>query len=176
MFVAPRPARAADPLHPPGWTDRRIVGYGITGGVVQIMRPVVQFLRTRLDGFPPCAGLFDIGRAVGNQDPHDFAHGDSIEVFRDNEVDEVVDIRESIVAQSINRDLAVKIAREDMFASFLNILFIFIQTVHLGALVRAQCGGQTAIPTRDVDNEAPLDTCRIQDPFCLLLGLGAIHR
>ena len=175
VLVTPRPARAADPLHPPGRTDHRIMGYGIATGVVEIMRPFVDLLRTRLANRLPYSGLLDIGDTVGGQDAHNFAHDNTVEVLRDNEVDEVVDVWQLVAAQPVDRYPAVKIERENMFAGLFNILYVVIETMHHVAVIRVQCGGQTTIPASDMNDEAAFDVCRIQNLLCFLLDLPGVY-
>ena len=104
----PRPARAAEPLQMLRRTDDVVVGHGIAAGIVQIVRPLVDVLRARLDRLLPGVSLPDVGHAVGNQDAHHLRHGDAVQVFGHDEVDQIVDVRQPVAGELIDADLAIR--------------------------------------------------------------------
>ena len=82
MIVASRPSRASDPLILLWRTDDRIFRHGVVACAVQVVRPLVNFLRTRFDGFLPLAILSDIGDPLGTKDPRHFGRRHIAEIVR----------------------------------------------------------------------------------------------
>ena len=69
--VMPGVQRAAHPLQPPRGPDDGVARHGVVGGAVQVVRPIVDFRRPRLDQLAqartPCATGQD-GHSLGAED------------------------------------------------------------------------------------------------------------
>ena len=92
MFVASRPARAADPLHPPRRTHNHIVGDCITTGIVQVMRPFIYFFWPRLNVLFPFAVIFNVRHTIRHQYPHVFRHISVTQIFNNKQVHRIVNV------------------------------------------------------------------------------------
>ena len=108
--------------------------------IVQIMSPFVYLVRPRFDGLDPCAGFVDVCNTIWGQDPHDLSHGDRAEVFQDNKVNKIVNVRKVVSFQLLNRDLAVEAKRENVFAGLADIRRVPIQTMDLFLNLMRKCG------------------------------------
>ena len=154
VVVASRPGGVAHPLHVDRRRDDRIARDRVVRRVVHVVRPLVDLLRPRLDRPGPPAVLLDVRHAVGAQDSHDFRHGDLARVFRDDEVDQVVGVRQPLAAEPIHRHLAVQAELADVLAGPGRVRRVGVQTVHQVAVVCAQRRRQLPVPAAEVHDQS----------------------
>ena len=62
--MTPRPHRPGGPLQLLRRTDGQIVRHGVAPGIVEMMRPLIQGIRPRLDDLRPCIVLLDVGYTI----------------------------------------------------------------------------------------------------------------
>ena len=67
--------------------DDRVVADRIVARVVEVVRPVVEFLGPWLDGSAPISTALDVGNTAGPQHSHQFIGRDVAEVFTDQQRD-----------------------------------------------------------------------------------------
>jgi len=159
------PEWRGQPLHVPGRPGDGVLRHGIAAGVVQVVRPLVDLVRTGLDRLRPRAALLDVGHAVGREDPHHLGHADRAEVPGDEKVDEVVDVRQARARPPLDRHLAGQAERLDVPAGLLDVRLVGIEAVDEIGIARAECGRQFAVAAADVDDQAAGDACGVQDLF-----------
>ena len=153
----PAPARAADPLQPPRWTDDRVSRHRIAGRIVHVMRPLVDVGRPGLDRRGPLVAAFDVGNAVRRQHAKQLIHGSRTEVLGDDEIHEIVDQRQVPAVELLDRRLAVKPERADMLPGFVHALCISVEAEHQVAVVGPQGGRQLAVTAAEVNDQAAPD-------------------
>ena len=168
-MVISAPHRLGQPLHVPRRSNARIVRHGVARRVVQEVGPLVDLFRPRLDGLRPLAVALDVRHAAGRQHAHHLVDGNCIGVFGHKEIDEVVDVGETLAAQPIQRDLAVNAQRVQMLSGFLDIARVGVQTMYKVTVIHPQGRSQSSIPTAEMNDQTALNACLIQD---LLWRLG----
>ncbi|HUU16205.1 MAG TPA: hypothetical protein VMW72_03565 [Sedimentisphaerales bacterium] len=166
VFVASRPARAADPLHPPRRTYNRIVGYCIATGIVQVMRPFIYFLWPRLNVLCPFAVSFNVRNTIRHQYPHDFRHISVARIFNNKQVHRIVNVWQAVAGPLIDRHRAVNVKLLDIPACPFYIVSVSVQTLHEIAVAGPQCGCKPAVTATDVNNQPALDACGVQNFLC----------
>ena len=105
-----RPDRVGRPLHPPGRADPPIVGHRVAVRAVQPMGPLVDLRRARLDRLDP----FHIRHAAGAQHAHHLGHGHRAELLGDQQVDQIIRVRQAPARQWRDRHRPVQAQRRDV--------------------------------------------------------------
>ena len=170
--MVPRPARAADPLQVPRRSDDLIVGDGVAAGVVEVVGPFVDVLRTRLDGHLPTSVRTDHCNALRSEHAEDFLHLKVAQVFGDDEVDQIVDVGQSLAVESVGGDVAVKAGLTQAQTQPLHGVRIGVEAVYLEARVRTEGGRQFTVADADVDDESPADLRLLEDVRSSFLRRG----
>ena len=108
VVVVPRPLRVAAPLVVARRADDRVARHGVATGVVQAMCPIVHRDWPRLNRLDPRSVLLDVGHAIRDQYPIDLALEDTRRVLGDQQIHEVVAIRERFPVPALHHHLAVE--------------------------------------------------------------------
>ena len=94
--------------------------------------------------------------AVRNQHTHNFFHGYVTEVFGDDEVDHVVDIRQPVTSQCVDRHSAGKLFCLNVFTRSPNVFRAGIQTMNQITVVDTQFSGQSSIAATQMNDAATI--------------------
>jgi len=155
-LVASEPQRLGHPLHVAGRADEGIVGHGVIGGVVEEVRP-------GLDGGGPRPGGPDVRRAARRQDAPHLVHGGLAEVFRHEEVDEVVGVGQALAGPMLDRHLAVESEVADVLAGRGKVGGVAGQAMHEVSVIGAQGGREFPVAAAEMHDQAALDAGGFED-------------
>ena len=103
-----RPLRPADPLDVKRRAGDAVVGDGIVVRPVQVVRPLVDVFWPRLDGLGPAAVLPHVCHTVGREDAHHLGHRRITEILGDDEIDQIIDVRQRPAPPQLHRHLAIQ--------------------------------------------------------------------
>ncbi|NIO07201.1 MAG: hypothetical protein GTO40_04080, partial [Deltaproteobacteria bacterium] len=92
--VAAGPERPGRPLEMSRRADDEVVRHGIATGIVEMMRPLIDCIRPRLDGFFPFVRVprLDVRHAVGGEDAQAFFHRYPAKVLNDEQIHKVLGV------------------------------------------------------------------------------------
>ena len=156
MVAAPH--RVGQPLHVAGRAHARVAGHGVARRVVQEVRPLVDILGPRLDGPGPFTLRPNVCHAARTQDAEHLLDGQTERPLRDDEVDEVVDVRQPFPRPRVDRHRPVEAERLEVLAGLLDLGGVAVQAVYQVAAAGAQSGREPAVAAADVDDQAALDS------------------
>ena len=122
----------------PRRTDHLVVRDGVSTGIVQVVRPVVDVLWSRFDSSDPVSVLFKIRDPIRSQHAEHFLLRHAVQIVRDDQVGQIVDIGQTVPDQPIDRDIAVHSLRPKMFACLGDVGRVSVQPVDLVAIVDPQ--------------------------------------
>ena len=174
VIMLPRPFGRAHPLNPSRRTDNRVIGNGIIRRIVQIMRPLVNIRRPRLDRFDPAANpVTDIGDAIG---PENTQHLIEIKRHRGYRLlgyeqrRKVLYVRKCRAAELFGCDVAIQTQRLYMCPGSGNIRRTAVKTVYQEAVGVVDRSRKRPIAATVVNNKPPFDPRSLQNlPGQLLL-------
>ncbi len=141
VVVMPRPRRPAGPLQVPRRTDQLVVRHGVVARVVQIVRPLVHLLGTRLARHEPLAVLPYAGHALRRQHTHDLILRGKAHILDHQQIDQVVDIRQLRAGASVDRHNAIQAQRSHMVPRDCHVLRLPVQTLDEEGIACTQGGG-----------------------------------
>ena len=100
--------------------------------------------------------MLDVRHAPGTQHPHDLIHRDFAEVVRHDQVGQVVDVRQPLAVEAVDRNAAVGAKGLNVPARLLHIVRVGIQPVYQVAVAGSQGRRQSAVPATEVNDEPAL--------------------
>ena len=164
MIVLPRVAWATKPLVTTRRLDHAVVCDGIVGRIVQIVRPLVDFVRPGLHAcLGPLTVRLNTHHTVGDQDSHHFGLRNSGKILGDNEVDGVINVGQAISRMMFHEDTSVRANRLNVLPCCCDILGSTVEPVNQESVCRSKCRCQSALAATEVDNHAALDARGCQD-------------
>jgi hypothetical protein len=173
MLVTARPLGRPDPLKAGRRGNGGVLGHGVVRRVVKEVRPLVRVLRPGLDRLGPFGLGLDVRNAAGREHPQDLVHADPREVLRDDEVHEILRVRQPGAGEPLHRGLAVGPELADMLAGRRDVPGVRVQAVNDAMGARgAQGRGESAIPAAEVYDQPALDAGGAADA----IGLGRGRR
>ena len=177
-LVVARAPRLAHPLDAARRSDHRVPGDRVVVRAVQVVCPLVNLLRAGFDGLLPRIPLLDVGHAARTQHAQHLSRRHLAGVLRDQEIDQVVGIRQPLAGPMLHRHLAVEAQRPDQPAGLAHALGVGLQAVNQVAIARPQRRRHPAVPTAQVNDQAALDAGGLQNPPRRLaigtLGIGTL--
>ena len=121
-----------------GWADAGVLGYGIVVRPVEEVRPLVDILGPRLDGFFPDLATFNVRDAPRSEDAHDLARRHIPQAVGHDEVDAVRDVRQVPAVKRVDRHGPVQILRTDVRAGLGHVRSVSVQAMDEVRIPRAQ--------------------------------------
>jgi hypothetical protein len=173
--VVPRVQRAADPLQPARRPDDRVARHGVVRGAVQIVAPLVDLRRPRLDEFfrGRLPAIRDKDRdTAGAEDAQEFFLGNRGRTIDHDQIDQIVDVWQPSSIQPVDRHGPVKSSFAQRLAGRRHIVRVSIQPVNHIAVAGPQGGRQPAVAAAQVDHQAAPHAADLEDLASLL---GRIH-
>ncbi len=145
--------RLGDPLDVARRPDHLIVGNRITTCIMEIVGPLINVLGTWLDIHTPRVSVLHVCHASGDEHAHHLTHRDLPEFVCNQQVDEVITVRQAQPIPAFNRDGTIQIGGLNEFARLLNISGIIVQSVDPVHLALTQGRRQPSIPTANVNDQ-----------------------
>ena len=143
--------------------DDAVVGHGVVVRVVEMLLPLINFPGPRFDRLRPTLALLYVGDPKWGKHTHDFVQRYTTEILSNNQVDQVVDVRETLARPLLHGNVAVQPERPDVLPARLDVRCVGIQALKEEPVVRPQCGRQLAIATAKVDDHATRYSGGFQD-------------
>jgi len=154
VFVAAGPEGAAGPTQAAGVAGHRVVRDGRALGVVEVVGPLVEFLRPGLDQFLPGRALLDEGHAPRAQDTHHLGHRQAAGLLDDQDVHQVVDIGQVLAIEEVGADLARDAAREEKLARLADLCLVGVEALDDEGAAAPEFRGSFPISAAQVDDQA----------------------
>ncbi len=178
-LVTAQPQRRSNPLQRAGGSNGGIPGHRVVARVMEIMRPVVDALRARLDRLGPGSALANAGDAAGDERAKHLVQRHRRRFLDHHEVDEVVDIGKPRAKEPLDGNRAVESPLGKIRARSVDFGRVRIEPVDRIALTRAECRQETSVAAPEVNHQSPLDSGGFQNRLQDLLrcaGFPAARR
>ena len=172
--VTSSPERCGGPLEMFGRAHHGILRHGVVPGVVQVVGPLVDLRRPRLDCLRPSVGGSNAGGAAGGQDTHHLVAGYFPAVLHHEQIDEVIRIGQRLAVESIDGHRPVDPHRMDGFARPIDVVGIDVQPMHQVALTAAERRGQRSVAAPHVDHKTAPAGASFHELGGKRLGLGSM--
>ena len=104
------------------------------------------------------------------QDAHDLLHRHVAPVADHDEVDEVVDVRQAVAGQAVDRYAAVQALGPDAGADLPDVGRVGVEPLDEEAVTVAEGRGQAAVAAAHVHDQAAFDAGGLQDALGILAG------
>ena len=152
-----------------GRPDNGIVSHRIIVRTMEIMSPFIDVVRSGFDDYRPETALFDIGHAVRREHAHDLIHCHFQRFLADQQVDEIVGIRQIIRFPRLDRHFAVKTQRLNVFSCLFDVFSVSIQAVNKVTIIRIECRREFSVAAADMDDKPALNASVFKNLPGLLL-------
>ena len=127
-----RPLWTADPLQMARRIDDIIMRDGIATGIMQVMRPLVDIVRTGLDSLLPLTTCISLQYdSIRHKYTQDFFIGNKTLIFNHDKVDKVIYIGQRFACELQNRDIAIFTCRSDRLSGSISRFGLFDQSLYL---------------------------------------------
>ncbi len=144
--------RLGNPLEVARRPDHVIMGNGISTCIMEEVGPLVSVFGAWLDIHAPRVSVLHICHAAGDEHAHHLTHRDLPEFVRNQQVDEVIAVRQVRPVPVFDRDGAIQAGGLNELACLLNISGISVQSVDPIRLAPTQGRRQPSIPTANVND------------------------
>ncbi len=129
------------------------------------MRPVVNLRRPSLLGLRPLALLLYERDSQRCQHPHDLRHGHVVQRFHDQQVDQIVGIRQTLTGEAVDGDPTVLILAADIGSGLVDVLGIGVEALHQIVAFGPERGSQFTVRATDVNDQTAAEAARCQELF-----------
>ena len=102
--MAAEPVGPALPFQPSGRSHAAVGGHPVVRRIVQEVRPLVDVVGPGFDGLRPAAVSQRVRNATGGQHAADFVHGYPARVFGDQQVDQLIHVRQVATVEAVGGD------------------------------------------------------------------------
>ena len=162
---------ATHPLHAARWPHDFIVGHGVVGRVVQVVRPMVNVVRPRFDSLRPFAVTADERDALRAEHTHHLSHGGGVKLVSNDQIDEVVHVWQVFAVPALDRNFTVEAQRLNVSTGRCHVLSLGIEAVDTVTGIGSQRGGESTVAATDVNDQPPVHAAFGEDRP----GLGGRH-
>ncbi|OQB80943.1 MAG: hypothetical protein BWX88_04426 [Planctomycetes bacterium ADurb.Bin126] len=161
VVVMACPGRSGHPLQAARRADAFVSGHRVAARVVEVVRPLVDVARARLEGPLPGLALARQQNALGGQHPHRLILLDGC--LRHDQVHRVVGVGQVVPVPAVGRDRPVQALRADVLSRGGQLRLVGLQAVHQQAVMGPQGGRQPALPAARVDDQPAGHARGLQD-------------
>jgi len=128
------------------------MSHRITACIMEEVGPLVSVFGTWFDIHAPRVSALHVCHATGDEHAHHLTHRDLPEFVRNQQIDEVITVRQARPVEVFNRDGAIQAGGSNELACLLNISGISVQSVDPIRLAPTQGRRQPSIPTANVND------------------------
>ncbi len=172
--MAAQPQRRREPLETSRRPDDSVLGHRVVARIVQEMAPLVDIVRP---GFPR-HGPFPVpqhaGRPARGQNTHRFILRDFAGVLDDNQVDEIIRVRQRRSGELLHAGGAVKALTLEVISRLGHLGRVGLKTLDGILVPRPQGRGQLAIPAAEVNDDPALHPALVEDSPGQSVGIVAL--
>ena len=126
---------------------------------MMVLRPFIDLFRPRLDGL----GTTDPCHAIRRKDPHDFIHRQLAEVVCDNQVHQVIRVRQTPTRPGCSGHLPVQAKRLNISTGGGEVFRVRSQTLDQVSIASVKRCSKAAITASDMDHQPPGDAGIFRD-------------
>jgi len=151
-------------LHVARRADNRVARHRVVVRAVEVVGPLVNVLRPRLDDLAPGGTLGDTRHPARGQHPQHLLLRHLVRLADDQEVDQVVGVRQVCAVEGGRRDGPEEPERAEVVARFRNVGGVAVEALDEVTGPGAKGRGQAAIAAAEMDHQPSANTGSLKDP------------